>query len=484
MARAYRSTAIPFIAAFVAALALAFGAILGATPAAAVPAGTPSEDEIAASKAQEQATARSVADIEVDLANLSAQAAQLNQAKQEAQAAFERAQAAALEAKDQAEEALAKAKQAEKDVEKARAEMATIAQAMYQNSAGKLTGAYYFLGADSLTAAANHDRAMGLVADNADQQMRSFVAMQDVADALRKRADLKKAEADKLMQEADIAADAAGAAAAQADAMVAEFDEQRSALLSQLAAQKRTTKDLESKRFAALEAERIAREKAEAEAAAKKEAEQPGQPAPAPSRSVDTSKPVIDISSWQSPSSINYDALANSVSGVIIRIGYTGTSSGSSLNKDDAFERHYAEFTKRGVPVGVYWYSCANAGDEGAAEARAALKFLNGRSLDFPIYIDVEDPTHQSWASASVLTNQSVQFSKVISAGGYKPGIYASASWYRSKLNLSSLRSAGMSIWVAAWSSSAPAMGYDLWQYSSSGRLNGYSGRLDVNRRG
>ena len=58
---------------------------------------------------------------------------------------------------------------------------------------------------------------------------------------------------------------------------------------------------------------------------------------------------VIDISQYQPPSAIDYDKLAGAVDGVILRCAY-GT------RKDNAFETHYAEFTKRGIPMGVYLF--------------------------------------------------------------------------------------------------------------------------------
>lgn len=482
----------------------------------------PSEDDIAAAKGAEQQTQASIADIEVQLANLSAQSLQAQQAADAARQAFAQAQAAAEQAAREAEQAKQQADKAQKDVEAARANMASIAQAIYQNSATNLTTAYYLFDADSLADASAHDHAFSVVADSADAKVQSFKAMQDVARNLKKRADAKAAEQTRLMEAADVAADEAAAAAEAAAAQEAAVDAQRDELLSQLAAQKNTTKSLEAQRFKALEEQRIAREKAAEQARIKAEKERqakaqaaaaaaaaeekrqeqeyakaaakakangqpaPQKPTPASSpkpttKKVDTSKPIIDVSSWQSPSLIDYDALAQSVSGVIIRIGFTGTYSGSSVNKDSAFDRHYAEFTKRGVPVGAYWYSAANEGDEGANEARAALRFLGGRSLSFPLYIDVEDPTHQSWASMSTLTDQSLKFASVVKAGGYRPGVYASSSWYYNKLNHSKLAGAGLSIWIAQWSSYRPELSHGLWQYTDAARLRGYAGNLDAN---
>lgn len=491
---------------FIAAALLVFSLAFANAPTAAA---MPSEEDIAnAKKAQEQ-TASSLASVHVELANLEAQSIRLSEESAAAQEKFDEAAAVAQEAQQEAEQAQKKADDAAADVDQARKDMGSIAQAIYQNSAGNLAQAYYFLDADSLNVGAAQDRAYTIVADHADRKVKSFEALQDVADNLQKFADQKSQKAQELMQEADVAADQAAQAAAAAQAQVDDTAARKAELEVKLADQKVATAKLESEREAALEAQRIAREKAAAEKAAaekaaaeKAAAEKAAQEAAAkadqmqaapekkadtqsdvPAPQVSSSKPIVDVSAWQSPSAINYDALAASVSGVVIRIGYTGTYSGSSLNKDSAFERHYTEFSKRGVPIGIYWYSCANGGNEGAAEAQAALDYLDGRHIDMPIYIDVEDPDHQSGASKSTLTQQSLQFAETTRAGGYETGIYASSSWFYSKLDLGALQSAGMSIWVAQWSDSAPSIDYDLWQYSSSGYLPGYGGRLDVNRR-
>ena len=96
----------------------------------------------------------------------------------------------------------------------------------------------------------------------------------------------------------------------------------------------------------------------------------------------------IDISTWQKPSQINYNQLAKEVDFVILRAGYTGRSTGVSLHKDDAFEQHYKSFLKRGIPVGVYWYSCANTKAKGIAEAKKCLEIIKGKTISYPVFID------------------------------------------------------------------------------------------------
>ena len=198
------------------------------------------------------------------------------------------------------------------------------------------------------------------------------------------------------------------------------------------------------------------------------------------------SKPVIDISHHQKPADIDYDLLASQISGAIIRVGYTGTGSLEPY-MDETFNRHYWELTRRGVHVGAYWYSAAHEGDDGVREARAALKYLNGRHLDLPLYIDVEDPTHQEGLSRKDLTDQAIQFIRTVRGGGYSPGIYSGALWFKNKLDRGRLDGVTPSYWVAHWTGkSRPSFSgkYDLWQYTSKGRLDGYAKNLDLSRRG
>ena len=93
-------------------------------------------------------------------------------------------------------------------------------------------------------------------------------------------------------------------------------------------------------------------------------------------------KPILDISYWQSPAKINYDLLASQVSGVILRAAY-------SIWKDTAFDRHYAEFTARGVPCGAYHYIIGNA--EIKAQADAFNIAVGLKDMRLGCWIDVED---------------------------------------------------------------------------------------------
>lgn len=187
----------------------------------------------------------------------------------------------------------------------------------------------------------------------------------------------------------------------------------------------------------------------------------------------------IDISTWQRPAAINYDSLAKEIDFAILRAGYTGHGTGHSYHKDDAFDRHYAELAKRGVPIGAYWYSCADTVAEGRAEANQLLSIVKDKRLDYPLIIDVEDEYHQAKAGRSRLTDAVVAFCQTIEAAGYYCSIYTSSWWINNLLDLERIKR--YDLWIAQWSQHRPKVAHGMWQYSSAGKLPGYGGDLDFN---
>ena len=93
-------------------------------------------------------------------------------------------------------------------------------------------------------------------------------------------------------------------------------------------------------------------------------------------------KPIIDISYWQQPNLIDYDKLADSISGAILRGAY-------GIWKDTAFETHYAELHKRGVPLGSYHYIIGS--QTGTAQADIFNQVVKGKDLKLGLWDDVED---------------------------------------------------------------------------------------------
>lgn len=191
---------------------------------------------------------------------------------------------------------------------------------------------------------------------------------------------------------------------------------------------------------------------------------------------------VIDLSYYQQPSYINYDLLSQQVKGVILRAGYTGKMTGNTYYQDTAFETHYREFRRRGVPVGAYWYSCATTPEQGRAEAYAFMNVVGNRSFDLPVYWDTEDSDHQAKVTPRELTDAGLAFVNTLRSNGYNAGVYGSSWWLGNRLYMGEFSGP---VWVAHYGVSCPSYRgyYGMWQFTSKYHLPGYGGNLDASRR-
>lgn len=193
-------------------------------------------------------------------------------------------------------------------------------------------------------------------------------------------------------------------------------------------------------------------------------------------------KLVIDISYYQDPAEIDYDELSKHIDGAILRCSYTGTGTGDRCYVDEMFETHYRELHKRGVPIGVYHYSCANTAAEGRAEAEFVLHQIADKELLYPVYWDTEDSVHQQPSSAADVTAAGVAFCSRIEEAGYYAGVYTAPYWAEHEVEMAQL--ARFDLWIANYDVPRPYYDgpYGMWQYTSDDTLPGYAGRLDLNK--
>ena len=192
----------------------------------------------------------------------------------------------------------------------------------------------------------------------------------------------------------------------------------------------------------------------------------------------------IDVSKYQS--SIDWEQVKTAgVKFVIIRIGYRGYGSGA-LVLDPMFEEHFTNARNAGLKVGVYFFTQAVNEAEAQEEAEACNWALNGRMLDYPIFYDTEASTapggtgRADGLGVEDRTKCAIAFCERVKELGYKPGVYASTTWYRKRVNYNTLRSR-YTIWNAHYGVSSSPIGCDLWQGTEKARINGYSGELDAN---
>ena len=188
----------------------------------------------------------------------------------------------------------------------------------------------------------------------------------------------------------------------------------------------------------------------------------------------------IDVSKWNG--TIDWTAVKNSgVNYAIIRCGYRGSSTGA-LIQDPKFKANIQGAQAAGIKVGVYFFTQAINEVEAVEEASMVLNLIKGYKLSYPVFIDVEssggraDGIDKNTRTAAVNA-----FCKTIQNGGYTAGIYANKTWFESKMNTGSLT--GYKIWLAQYTAKPTysATRYDMWQYTSKGKVSGISGNVDMN---
>jgi GH25 family lysozyme M1 (1,4-beta-N-acetylmuramidase)/uncharacterized protein YjdB len=188
----------------------------------------------------------------------------------------------------------------------------------------------------------------------------------------------------------------------------------------------------------------------------------------------------IDVSKWNG--SIDWNAVKNSgVSYVIIRCGYRGSSTGV-LVEDPKFKSNIKGAKAAGLKVGAYFFSQAVNEVEAVEEASMAVSLCSGYGLNYPIFLDVEGSGGRGDAiSRDTRTAVCKAFCATVQNSGFSAGIYANKTWFSEKINTASLT--GYKIWLAQYASSPTytATRYDMWQYSSTGKVSGISGKVDMN---
>ena len=228
---------------------------------------TPSEEEIAAAKAAEEAASMSVAEIEVKLAEVNAAAATATQNAQIAGEDLNEAQIELDAATATATQASADADAAEKAFNDGKMQVASVAQATYRNGGGSLDVIAPYLNSDGLRAVETKQTGISSFSTSAEVKMQNVAALEQVAKVTRDAANTARDNQQKATDEVQARTDAANKAATDAQSQANIVAAQRDAYVKELADKQGTTVDLINQREASLAAERNAAERAAAEQA-------------------------------------------------------------------------------------------------------------------------------------------------------------------------------------------------------------------------
>lgn len=195
----------------------------------------------------------------------------------------------------------------------------------------------------------------------------------------------------------------------------------------------------------------------------------------------DENKNLIDSIDWKK-------VKANGVEFVIVKgINKQGA-------KEKGFDFNYNGATSVGLPVDVYNYSYATTVNKAISDAKTVLSVIKGKNIGC-VWLDVEDKTQMNLGMTLIDIIKAYQ--EIIEKARYKFGVYTGLSFYNT--NIKPYRSfLNCDFWIARYPSNAvmdlsfdpiadkkPVIMHPLWgwQYTSTGRIDGISGNVDLSIR-
>lgn len=188
----------------------------------------------------------------------------------------------------------------------------------------------------------------------------------------------------------------------------------------------------------------------------------------------------IDISEFQGD--VDFTKVKDEVQFVYIRATY------GRFGIDKRFKEYTSKCIENNIPFGFYYYSYAT--NEELAEDEVKFFLQNIRKykeeMTFPAMIDMEDSDsyklNHGNPDKELLTKICKKACEKIIEENITPVIYASADWFKNKLDEEKL--INYIKWIAWWETKEDNIDvkkYTIWQYSSKGKINGIRGNVDLN---
>lgn len=187
----------------------------------------------------------------------------------------------------------------------------------------------------------------------------------------------------------------------------------------------------------------------------------------------------IDVSTWQA--NVNWEKVKPEIDFAIIRLGF-GTKT-----LDEQAKRNIGELNRLGIPYGVYWFSYAYTEEMARTEAKSAVAYLKelGAKLSYPVYFDWEYDSRNYASkngvnvSKTLLCNMATAFCEEVKSAGYHAGIYANPDYIKNHFGEDIFKK--YDLWLAHYANST-SYEANIWQYSSTGKVAGIDGNVDMNR--
>ena len=197
----------------------------------------------------------------------------------------------------------------------------------------------------------------------------------------------------------------------------------------------------------------------------------------------------IDVSKYNGD--INWDkAKKDGVDFVIVRVGYRGYGKSGTLCTDPNYKANIEGALAAGIKVGVYYFTEALTTDEAREEAKFCISKIKDYNITLPVAIDYEYPTdgknpigrmYNAKLTKAEATANVKAFCAAVKKAGYTPLVYANKSDLSSLINGKTIGNT-YKVWLANYTTKTTyANSYEYWQYTSSGKVNGITGKVDCN---
>lgn len=197
----------------------------------------------------------------------------------------------------------------------------------------------------------------------------------------------------------------------------------------------------------------------------------------------------IDVSSWQGI--INWNEVSNQIDFAIIRVmDAIVRDENNNYVLDSQFLRNIQECERLNIPIGVYWFSRATNEEEAKREASFVGQVLQGYTLEYPTYIDVECEAQLN-LDDQTLQNIIVAANNEIAKYNLSPAIYINNSQAHRVENLpyqlwlTSSKTYDNHVSMSEFSQDEFSVYYPLsekktnYQYCSKGSISGIEGNVD-----
>ena len=151
---------------------------------------------------------------------------------------------------------------------------------------------------------------------------------------------------------------------------------------------------------------------------------------------------------------------------------------------DEQFRRNASECNRIGLPIGAYWFCYAATAKNAAQEADSCIRTVSGYRLDYPVCYDIEQ------ASADYVEKLGVSFTPAlarelvksfcnrIESKGYFAMFYSNQSFFNTYLGTALAKR--YAFWYARYTDTFDGTDCGIWQYTSTGRVPGISGNVDL----